>query len=492
MVEAGGGRRGLGREYGVAEEAQAAADGNPRVTPILVMTAVVSAIAGALYGYDTGIISGALLHITDEFGIGHGWQQVIAAGILVGAVIGALLGARLSERFGRKRTILVISAVFVVGTIACAVSPSAWTLALSRVLLGAAVGGATQTVPMFVAELSPPKIRGRLVLAFQVAIGIGILTATIVGASQLLDWRLMIGLAVVPAAALFVLMLPAPESPRWLIKVDRTDEARSNLQRVRGTEDVEEELRGIEEVEKERREASTRGWKGLAKPWVRPALIMGCGIALFTQLSGIEMIVYYTPTILTGVGFAESGALYVSVALAVTYVIMNCVGLAIVDRVGRRRLSLIMTPGAALALVVLGILFLSGQVTASTAPFVIACLVTFMFFTAGGLQVMGWLTGSEIYPLGVRGAGTSAQAATLWGSNVVITLTLLSTIQLIGVGPTMWMYAGFNVLAFFFVLRYFPEVAGRSLEDIEASLVEGTFHPGGVPVRHGGEEKAAT
>ncbi|HEX5848120.1 MAG TPA: MFS transporter, partial [Rubrobacter sp.] len=139
------------------------AEGGARVTGLLVATAVVSAIAGFLYGYDTGIISGALLQIADEFKIGHGWQQVIAAGILVGAVIGALVGARVSERFGRKRTILVISAVFVVGTIACSLAPTALTLSLSRVLLGMAVGGATQTVPMFVAELSPPQVRGRLV-----------------------------------------------------------------------------------------------------------------------------------------------------------------------------------------------------------------------------------------------------------------------------------------------------------------------------------------
>ena len=154
------------------------------------------------------------MQIREEFDVGDGWQQVIAAGILVGAVIGALVGARLSERFGRKRTILVISAVFVIGTLSCSLAPTPLTLALARVLLGSAVGGATQTVPMFVAELSPPKIRGRLVLAFQVAIGVGILTATIVGASQLLDWRLMIGLAVLPAALLLVLMLPAPESPQ--------------------------------------------------------------------------------------------------------------------------------------------------------------------------------------------------------------------------------------------------------------------------------------
>jgi sugar porter (SP) family MFS transporter len=476
----------------MAEDVREAGTGTPRVTPILAATAVVSAIAGFLYGYDTGIISGALLQITDEFGIGSGWQSVIATGILVGAVIGALVGARLSERFGRKRTILIISAVFVIGTLLASISPTELTLALSRVLLGMAVGGATQTVPMFVAELSPPQIRGRLVLAFQVAIGIGILTATIAGASQLLDWRLMIGLAAAPAALLFLLILPAPESPRWLVKVDRVDEARSNLRRVRGEDDVEAELGDIMEVEEQRRQASARGWKGLAQPWVRPALIMGCGMALFTQLSGIEMIVYYTPTILTGVGFEESGALYVSVALAVTYVIMNVVGLAIVDRVGRRRLSLIMTPGAALALAVLGVVFLTGEVSAGSAPFIIACLIAFMLFTAGGLQVMGWLTGSEIYPLGVRGAGTSAQAATLWGSNVIITLTLLPMVETIGVGPTMFVYAGFNVVAFFFVLWYFPEVAGRSLEDIESSLGEGTFHPGGVPIRHKGKETVTT
>ena len=385
------------------------AEGGARVTVLLVATAVVSAIAGFLYGYDTGIISGAILQIRKDFGVGDGWQQAISAGILLGAVIGALVGARLCERFGRKRTILVISAVFVAGTLACSFSPNELMLALSRVLLGAAVGGATQTVPMFVAELSPPQVRGRLVLAFQVAIGVGILTATIVGASQLLDWRWMIGIASVPAALLLVLMLRAPESPRWLVKVDRNDDARSNLRRVRGVEDVEDELHAIEEVEEQERQAPVSGWKGLRQPWVRPALVMGCGMALFTQLSGIEMIVYYTPTILTDVGFAESGALYASVSLAVTYVIMNVVGLNIVDRIGRRRLSLIMTPGAALALVALGAVFVFGADSSSTAPFIIACLIVFMFFAAGGLQVMGWLTGSEVYPLAYAASGPACR-----------------------------------------------------------------------------------
>ena len=454
--------------------------GEPQVTPLLVLTAAVSAIGGALYGYDTGIISGALLQITDDFNIGDRWQQVIAAGILLGAVIGALAGSRLSERYGRNRTILIIAAVFVVGTLAASLAPTPLTLALGRVVLGMAVGGATQTVPMFVAELSPPKIRGRVVLTFQVAIGIGILTATIVGASQLLPWRWMIGVASVPAAIMLVLMLRLPESPRWLVKNDQVDEARSNLQRVRGEDDVEKELNDIVDVEEQVHEADARGWKGLVQPWVRPALLVGCGIAVFTQLSGIEMIIYYSPTILTNNGFEDSGALYVSVALAVTYVIMNTVGLAIVDRVGRRRLNLIMAPGAALALAALGVVFVTGSQSASTAPFIVACLIVFMFFTAGGIQIMGWLTESEVYPLGVRGAGAAATATSLWGTNLLITLTLLSTINLIGVGPTMWMYAGFNVLAFLFIFWKYPELGGRSLEEIETSLWEDKFRPGEI------------
>ena len=467
-----------------------ASAGGPRVTPLLVLTAAVSAIGGALYGYDTGIISGALLQITDDFKIGDVWQQVIAAGILLGAVIGALVGSRLSERYGRRRTILVIAGVFVVGTLSASLAPTPLTLALGRVILGMAVGGATQTVPMFVAELSPPKIRGRVVLTFQVAIGIGILTATIVGASQLLPWRWMIGIASVPAAIMLLLMLRLPESPRWLVRDDQVDEARSNLQRVRGEDDVERELNEIVAVEEQVHEADARGWKGLTQPWVRPALLVGCGIAVFTQLSGIEMIIYYSPTILTNNGFEDSGALYVSVGLAVTYVIMNTVGLLIVDRVGRRRLNLIMAPGAALALAALGVVFVTGSQSASTVPLIVACLIVFMFFTAGGIQIMGWLTESEIYPLGVRGAGAAATATSLWGTNLLITLTLLSTINLIGVGPTMWMYAGFNVLGFLFIYWKYPELGGRSLEEIETSLWEDKFRPG--EIQEVDEEAVAT
>jgi sugar porter (SP) family MFS transporter len=449
-----------------------------RLTGSIIVVALVSAISGLLYGYDTGIISGALLQIGEDFRIGHVWEQVIAASILVGAVIGALTCSWLAERRGRHGTLLLIGIVFVVGAIAASLSPDPITLSLSRLVLGFAVGGATQTAPVYVAELAPTAYRGRLVLFFQIAIGVGIVIATIVGAAQVIDWRVAIGMAAVPAAIMFALMLRLPESPRWLAREGHTDRARQALARVRHPgSDLSEELGQIEENVRAERQAATRGWTGLKAAWVRPALIVGCGLAIFTQLSGIEMIVYYTPTILTDNGFSASTALRVSVALGVTYLIAQLIGLAIIDRVGRRRLTLLTLPFAALSLIVLGSFFVTGNNGKSMVPWIIATLIAFMAFTAGGIQLMGWLTGSEIYPLATRAAGAAAQSASLWGTNVLITLTLLSTMRAIGTGQTFWMYALFNIIAFVFLYRKMPELTGRSLEQIESNLAKGKFKP---------------
>jgi sugar porter (SP) family MFS transporter len=386
----------------------------------------------------------------------------------------------LSERLGRKETILLVAAVFVVGTLACSVAPSAGFLVAGRIVLGFAVGGATQTVPMYVAELAPANNRGRLVLAFQLAIGVGIVISTIVGASESVSWRVSIGSAAAPALVMLLLLLRLPESPRWLVKQDRTDDAREVLARVRPDDyDAEPELRDILALEERKQQASSadRGWRGLRQGWVRPALIVGCGVAIFTQLSGIEMIIYYSPTILTTNGFSTTTALRVSVGLGVTYLVMQIIGLLIVDRVGRRRLTLVTLPGAALALVVLGSFFVTHNAGRAQVPFIIATLIVFMAFTAGGLQLMGWLTGSEIYPLAARGAGTAAQSASLWSTNLLITLTLLTLINTFGVGQTFWIYAAFNVAAFVFVWLRMPEMTGRSLEQIEQHLAQGRFRP---------------
>ena len=422
-----------------------------------------------LYGYDTGIISGALLQITKDFGIAESWKQVIAASILLGAVIGALdlqLPVRQAGSQGHagdarrrlRRRRAVVCALPQPGR-CCRSGGSSWA---SR------SAARPRPRPMYVAELAPPKYRGRLVLCFQIAIGVGIVIATIVGASESIPWRWSIGAAAVPAAIMLGLLLRLPESPRWLVKNDDGDKARDVLERVRPSGyDIEDELDEMAELTRKEKTAKTRGWPGLRAAWVRPALILGCGIAIFTQLSGIEMIIYYSPTILTDNGFSKSVALQVSVALGVSYLVAQLVGLTIIDKVGRRRLTLIMIPGAAVSLFVLGALFVTGNSGRDSVPFIIACLVVFMLFNAGGLQLMGWLTGSETYPLAVRPAGTAAQSAALWGTNLLITLTLLSLISGIGVGPAMWLYGLFNVAAWLFVYFRMPDLTGRSLEEIE-------------------------
>ncbi len=465
-----------------ATASQSAAGAGPatgdQLTGAVVVVALVAAISGMLYGYDTGVISWALLQLAHEFGIGKGWKQVIAASILLGAIIGALVCSRLSDRHGRRGTLLMLATVFVVGSLCCAAAPGPIVLSLGRLVLGFAVGGATQTAPMYVAELSPPAYRGRLVLCFQIAIGVGVLGATVVGVSDDVSWRWAIGLACVPAAIMLCLLLGLPESPRWLVKQGDRGAARDVLELIRADGyDISAELDSAVELARIERTASTRGWAGLRDEWVRPALVLGCGVAVFTQLSGVEMVIYYSPTILTDDGFYTSVALLVSVGLGAAYLVGQLIGLTIVDRIGRRRLTLIMVPGAAISLFVLGMLFVTSNDGHDVTPYVVASLIVFMLFNGGGLQLMCWLTGSETFPLAVRPAATAVQSATLWGTNLFITLTMLSLINAIGVGPSMWLYALFNVAAWIFVYFRMPDLTGRSLEEIENKLLEGNFRP---------------
>jgi sugar porter (SP) family MFS transporter len=472
--------RGLSEAASTAGEQNAAQPSRTRFSPFLIFVVGVGAMAGFLYGYDTGIISGALLSIRDEFGLDHRMQEMTAASILVGAIGGALAGGWLTERVGRRRTVTILAIVYIVGAIASSLAPSAGLLITARIVLGLAVGASSQAVPVYVAELAPAERRGRCVTMFNVAIGLGILSANLVASEfrEVLSWRWMIGAAIVPAAILCACTFALPESPRWLVGRDDVEGARRQLGRVRpaGT-DLLSEIAEIERVVEAEKSATVKGWRGLQQGWVRPAVVAALGIAAFTQLTGIEMMIYYAPTLLTGVGVDHATALRSTLWLGLVYAVMTAIGLAIVDRVGRRNLSLWMLPGAALSLFVLGGLLSFGLAGGEQSWPVLTCLLTFMFFNAGGIQVVGWLSGSEMYPLSVRAAGTSAQATTVWGSNLVVTASALTLVQALGTGGVMLLYGALNVLAFLFVLRFVPETAGRSLEEIEGSLRDGSFRP---------------
>ncbi len=446
----------------------------------LLFVTATTAIAGFLYGYDTGIISSALLSISEQFHLQHTMQEIVASAILAGAIMGALTCGWAFERLGRRKMILVLGAIYATGALLSSIAPNPVTLILARLFLGFAVGGSSQTVPVYVAEIAPARGRGHFVTSFNVAIGLGIVTADVVGASlHQVSWRWMIGAAAVPAAIFFLCALKLPESPRWLVSHDQVDKAREALKQVRPEDhDLDEEINGMQEVVKKEQEAPVKGWKGLKQDWVRPAAIAALGIAALTQLTGIEMMIYYAPTLLTGLGYSHQGALLSSLGLGIVYAVMTTTGLIIVERVGRRRLTLAMLPGAALALLALGAVLVFKVVDKGHNTWmVLVLLLVYMLFNAGGIQVVGWLSGSEMYPLAVRGAGTSAQASMVWASDLLVTVTALTLVHALTAGGTMWVYAGMNVLAFFFVKRFFPEVGGKSLEEVETMLHDGQFEP---------------
>ncbi len=454
--------------------------------------AVVSSIGGLLYGYDTGVISGSILQITADFnlksrfggGVSH-ITELVTAAILLGAVIGALATSALVGRVGRRRTIIVVAAVFALGVIFSALSGDWWILALSRVFLGLGVGGSTQVVPSYISEMAPSDTRGRYVTMFNIAIGVGILAASAVNFfATSLSWHWRIGVPVVPAVVLLIAMLPLPESPRWLVTKDYINPARRVMRWVRPSRKAADaEVQETKELhEREIRSTPGKGTSGewrsvLHDKWLRPAIFAGVMVAIFTQITGLEMMIYYTPTLLkNGAGFSEHLAQGGNVGVGIVYLVMTIVGNLVVDKVGRRSLALIMLPGAAASFVAFGVSFWLAD-GYPPPGLIIGLILAFMFFQAGGIQVIGWLMGSEIYPLQIRSVATSLHAAALWIADLVITVTALTLIQTFTLPGAMLFYAALNVTAWFVIFFRVPETKGRSLEDIERSLKNGTFLP---------------
>jgi sugar porter (SP) family MFS transporter len=332
---------------------------------------------------------------------------------------------------------------------------------------------------MYISELAPQHRRGNLVTMFNVAIGVGILLASIVGFGlhDVWSWRTMIAVAAIPAGIVFVAMAFMPRSPRWAAENIGIQAAIDVLRQVRTTRrEIRHEVTQIREAAREGDPAES-GWRGIRQSWARPALLAALGVAFFTQCGGLEMMIYYAPTFLSGVGFGKDSALLASLGVAIVYAIMTLLGCLYVDRIGRRRLMLVMIPGSVVSLIGLGIMFASGAHGGWQGWLTIGFLLAFMLFNSGGIQVCGWLLGAEMFPLAMRGPATALHAAMLWGSNLIVTGTALSLVHAIGLGSTMWVYAGVNFASFVFVFLFVPETAGVSLEDIEAALRNGTFRP---------------
>ncbi|GBR09404.1 MFS transporter [Acetobacter oeni] len=444
------------------------------------IAAAVAAAGGLLFGYDTGIIASALIFVTQSFSLTTGGQEWVAAALNIGAIFGAVLSGPVSDRFGRRPAVMAAAVVFILASFGCGLAPGMGTLIFARLWLGVAIGATTQIVPVYLAELAPPAKRGGLVSLFQFAFSIGLLTAFFVGyeLSGARDcWRAMFMLGAVPAACLGVGMVFLPESPRWLLHNGQEKRAVAILYRLRGhCDEVRRELDEVLAVDKAE---AGGGWLELTQGWVRPALVVALGIAALSQLSGPNVIVYYAPIILSQAGLGHSTALLTSVSVGVTSAITTAMGIALIDRVGRRRMMLVMLPFAALSLFVLGGIFLSpAPVAGFRLALMVASLLGYIFFNFGSLSVAVWLVGSEVFPLAVRSRAMGLASATVWLADTIVSLVTLSLVNALGATGTFWLFGAVNVLSFLFVWRYVPETAGSSLEEIETSLRDGTFRPG--------------
>jgi sugar porter (SP) family MFS transporter len=444
-------------------------------SPLVWLIAVIAALGGLLFGYDTGVISGALLSIAKEFKLGSGGQEIVTSAILVGCMIGALGGAPLSERLGRRNTVIITGIVFAVGALGAAAAPSAGLLIVARLVLGLAVGGASQIVPIYVAEIAPARLRGRLVVCFSLMVTLGILAAYLVGYVLAGRWRWMFAIAAIPAVVLAAGMATLPESPRWLRAHRGASEARAVLFRLRPSESLaEEELAEIEDMLNAQH--GQAGWSGLTGRWLRPALVAAIGVAIFSQITGINAVIYYAPTILIHAGFGSSAALLTTIGVGVVDVAMMSLGTYLVDRIGRRRLMLVLLPGAVACLLVLGIMFMISSTPTGAARWIaIICILGYIACNGGSLSVVVFLLGPEVFPQSVRGPGNSATTAAVWGFDLVVSLTTLSLTAAVGVAGTFWLFCAINAIAWLFVLRRVPEPRGHSLEEIETHLRAGTF-----------------
>ncbi|WP_413499608.1 sugar porter family MFS transporter [Buttiauxella gaviniae] len=447
------------------------------------LVAIGASIGGLLYGYDTGIIASALLFLREDFAITDNafMQSVVTSATLLGAIFGALLTGPLSDRLGRRKTVIVISLLFALFALGCALATSLTMLIVMRFLLGLGVGGSSQIVPMYIAELAPAHRRGAQGVLFQMMICVGTLLAYAVG--YLLgpsgSWEWMLGLAVIPAVIFVVMMLFLPESPRWLVGKQQALRAKAILMRVGRTE--QEAGQEVDEIQRLHSQQQS-SWRELFQPWVRPALVAGLGIAIFSQATGISAIIYYAPSLLVMAQFGKSAAILGSVGIGVVLTAFTLLGIWLLDVLGRRRLMLIGLPGAVIVLVVMSLLLPwsanAQEILSDTNKVVVlTCLLGYFAFNGGSLSVVTWLYCAEIFPLGVRGKGTALCSFTLWTVNFIVTLLLYFSADALGIGLVFGVLAIVNALAWFFVWGYAPETRGRSLEDIEQSLINGQFNP---------------
>lgn len=428
------------------------------------INAMAAAVGGLLFGYDTSVISGAILFVRSHFHWDSFATEVAVSIVLAGALLGAAVGGYLGDRFGRKPLQIVNAVVFGVFAVLTGLANTTPLFLIGRFMVGVAVGVTSMITPLYIAEISPPAIRGALVQLNQLMIGIGVAVAYAVAwfLSDTGNWRMMFISAVVPSIILLISLFFLPESPRWLASKGRFDAARSILNRIYGPAETEVAMTQFATVI----EADKLSLRDLFLQRFRKPLIAGIGLAIFQQFTGVNTIVYYTPIIMQMAGFkSASDAILTTLIIGSINVLFAVGAVPLLDRVGRRRLLLISIGGMFVCLALLGYYFGAPH----TSRFlVVGAFLSYLAFFQIGLGPVFWLLISEIYPTRIRGQAMSLAAVTIWASDWLVTLTFLTLLDHLGARKSFWLYGVACIAAYMFCRRFIPETKGRTLEEIEA------------------------
>ncbi len=439
------------------------------------LVAAIAALSGLLFGFDTGVISGALPFIKKQFTLTPEGEGLVVSGVLFGATFSSLISGRLTDKFGRKKVLFTTALLFAAGSVLAAYAPSVDMLVVGRIILGLAIGVASFAAPLYIAEMSPPAVRGTLVAMNQMAIVTGILLSYLVDYffSASGDWHSMILLGTLPAVLLGLGMLTLPESPRWLVVSGQEEKANSVLQKVRSTDHVHQELTEI----KSSLDEEKGDWREIFAPHLRSALIVGVGLGAFQQFTGINTIIYYAPKIYKAAGLtSDSVGIMATAGVGLVNLLMTIVSLVLIDRLGRRPLLIIGNLGMLLSLAALSLTFLFNA-SADTMKFVgITSTFVYVAFFAISLGPVFWVMISEIYPLRIRGFAMAMATALSWLSNMIVSYTFPVVLDKFGIGATFGGYALITLASLIFCLKLVPETKGLSLESIEKKERKGSFH----------------